>query len=127
MVTILCCSFLSFDDTLFPCLQIRLKSVYLKKQQLLFIGNQKLIKVLGTKRLRCVFKSMQAYYVVFWKADIIVIGKLDTCRLLIFKTILKAITNATGTSVIFTINISLIHFIFVLTSVPNVGERFTKT
>ena len=35
--------------------------------------------------------------------------------------------NATGTSVIFRLNISLIHFVFVLTSVPNVGERFTKT
>ena len=42
-------------------------------------------------------------------------------------SILKAIKNATGTSVIFPINISLIHFVFVLTSVPNVGERFTKT
>ena len=41
--------------------------------------------------------------------------------------ILKAIKNATDTSVIFPINISLIHFVFVLTSVPNVGERFTKT
>ena len=41
--------------------------------------------------------------------------------------ILNAIKNATGTSVIFPINISLIHFVFVLTSVPNVGERFTKT
>ena len=41
--------------------------------------------------------------------------------------ILKAIKNATGTSVIFSINISLIHFVFVLTSVPNVRERFTKT
>ena len=41
--------------------------------------------------------------------------------------ILKAIKNATGTSVIFPINISLIHFVFVLTSVPNVGERFTET
>ena len=41
--------------------------------------------------------------------------------------ILKAIKNATGTSVIFHINISSIHFVFVLTSVPNVGERFTKT
>ena len=40
--------------------------------------------------------------------------------------ILKAIKNATGTSVIFPISISLIHFVFVLTSVPNVGERFTK-
>ena len=40
--------------------------------------------------------------------------------------ILKAIKNATGTSFIFPINISLIHFDFVLTSVPNVGERFTK-
>ena len=40
--------------------------------------------------------------------------------------ILKAIKNATGTSVIFPINISLKHFVFVLTSVPNVGERFTK-
>ena len=40
--------------------------------------------------------------------------------------ILKVIRNATGTSVIFPINISLIHFVFVLTSVPNVGERFTK-
>ena len=41
--------------------------------------------------------------------------------------ILKAIKNATGTSVIFSINITLIHFVFVLTSAPNVGERFTKT
>ena len=41
--------------------------------------------------------------------------------------ILKAIKNATGTSVIFPINISLIHIVFVLTSVPNVGERLTKT
>ena len=41
--------------------------------------------------------------------------------------ILKAIKNATGTSVIFPINISLIHFVFILTSVPNVGERFTET
>ena len=40
--------------------------------------------------------------------------------------ILKAIKNATGTSVILSINISLIHFVFVLTIVPNVGERFTK-
>ena len=40
--------------------------------------------------------------------------------------ILKAIKNATGTSVIFPINISLTHFVFVLTSVPNVGEPFTK-
>ena len=39
-------------------------------------------------------------------------------------TILKAIKNATGTSVIFHINNSLIHFVFVLTSVPNVGERY---
>ena len=43
------------------------------------------------------------------------------------KSILKAIKNATGTSVIFPINTRLIHFIVVLTSVPNVGERFTKT
>ena len=42
-------------------------------------------------------------------------------------SILKAIKNATGISVIFPINISLIHFVFALTSVPNVGERFTKT
>ena len=41
--------------------------------------------------------------------------------------ILKAIKNATGTSAIFPINISFIHFVFVLTSVPNVGVRFTKT
>ena len=41
--------------------------------------------------------------------------------------ILNAIKNATGTSVIFPINIILILFFFVLTSVPNVGERFTKT
>ena len=41
--------------------------------------------------------------------------------------ILTAIKNATGTSVIFHINNSLIHFVFVLTSVLNVGERFTKT
>ena len=45
----------------------------------------------------------------------------------IMLNILKAIKNATGTSVIFHINNSLIHFVFVLTSVPNVGERFTKT
>ena len=41
--------------------------------------------------------------------------------------LLKAIKNATGTSVIFPINISLIQFVFVLTNVPNVGEHFTKT
>ena len=41
--------------------------------------------------------------------------------------ILKAIKNATGTSVNFHINNSLIHFVFILTSVPNVGERFIKT
>ena len=41
--------------------------------------------------------------------------------------ILKAIKNATGTSVIFPINISFIHFFFVLTSVPNIEKRFTKT
>ena len=40
--------------------------------------------------------------------------------------ILKAIKNATGIRVIFPINISLIPFVCVLTSVPNVGERFTK-
>ena len=42
-------------------------------------------------------------------------------------SILKAIKNATGTSVNLPINISFIHFVFVLTSVPNIGERFTKT
>ena len=47
------------------------------------------------------------------------------CGYLVY--ILKAIKNATGASVIFHINNSLIHFVFVLTSVPNVGERFTKT
>ena len=41
--------------------------------------------------------------------------------------ILKTIKSETGTSVIFPINISLIHFVFVFTGVPNVGERFTKT
>ena len=41
-------------------------------------------------------------------------------------TILKAIKNATGSSVIFSINTSFIYSDFVLTSVPNVGERFTK-
>ena len=40
--------------------------------------------------------------------------------------ILKAIKNATGTIVIFPINISLVHFVFVLTSVPNVGERYSR-
>ena len=40
---------------------------------------------------------------------------------------LKAIKNATGISVIFPINISVIHFGFVLTNVPDVGECFTKT
>ena len=43
------------------------------------------------------------------------------------KYILKVIKNATGTSLIFPINISLIHFVVVLTSVPNVGGRYTKT
>ena len=43
------------------------------------------------------------------------------------RTILKAIKNATGTSVVFPVNISFIHYVLVLTSVPNVGERFTKT
>ena len=41
--------------------------------------------------------------------------------------ILKATKNATGTSVIFPIDITLIHFVFVLTSAPNVGEHFTIT
>ena len=41
--------------------------------------------------------------------------------------ILKAIKNATGTSVVFPVDISFIHYVLVLTSVPNVGERFTKT
>ena len=41
--------------------------------------------------------------------------------------ILKAIKNATDTSVIFPVNIGLIHFVSELTSVPNVGEHFTKT
>ena len=45
---------------------------------------------------------------------------------IIFSNILKAIKNATGTSVIFPINISLIHLVLVLTRIPNVGERFTK-
>ena len=39
---------------------------------------------------------------------------------------LKAIKNATVTSVIFSINTSLIHFVFVLTSISNVWERLTK-
>ena len=46
--------------------------------------------------------------------------------MIILHIILKAIKNATGTSVIFPINISLIQFVFVLTSVPNVGERLPK-
>ena len=41
--------------------------------------------------------------------------------------ILKAIKNATGTSVIFPTNISLIIFVLVLPSVPNIGECLTKT
>ena len=41
--------------------------------------------------------------------------------------ILKAIKNATGTSVIFPINTRLIHFDVVLTNASNIGERFTKT
>ena len=39
----------------------------------------------------------------------------------------KAIKNATGTSVVFPVNISFIHYVLVLTSVPNEGERLTKT
>ena len=42
-------------------------------------------------------------------------------------TILKAIKNETGTSVVFPVNISFIHYVLVLTSGPNEGERFTKT
>ena len=42
-------------------------------------------------------------------------------------SILKAIKNATGTSVVFPVDISFIHYVLVLTSVPNIGERFTKT
>ena len=41
--------------------------------------------------------------------------------------ILKAIKNSTGTSVVFPVNINFIHYVLVITSVPNVGERFTKT
>ena len=41
--------------------------------------------------------------------------------------ILKAIKNATGTSVVFPVNISFIHYVLVLTNVPNVGERLIKT
>ena len=41
--------------------------------------------------------------------------------------ILKTIKNATGTSVVFPVNVSFIHYVLVLTSVPNVGECFTKT
>ena len=41
--------------------------------------------------------------------------------------ILKAIKNATGTIVVFPVNISFIHYVLVLTSVPNIGERFAKT
>ena len=52
---------------------------------------------------------------------------LNAIQTSILVYILKVIKNATGTSVIFPINISLIHFAFVLTSVPNVGERLTKT
>ena len=70
----------------------------------------------------------------FW-LKIYMLGKQNTqpivngqCCLLADRVyILKAIKNATGTSVIFHINNSLIHFFFVLTSVPNVGERFAKT
>ena len=47
------------------------------------------------------------------------------CRLCLVN-ILKAIKNATGTSVVFPVNISFMHYVLVLTSVPNVGERFTK-
>ena len=43
-----------------------------------------------------------------------------------FYNILKAIKNASGSGVGFLINISLIYLVFVLTSVPNVRERFSK-
>ena len=43
------------------------------------------------------------------------------------KIYLKPLKMQTGTSVIFPTNISLIHVVFVLTSVPNVRDRFTKT
>ena len=52
---------------------------------------------------------------------------MEQCKIEQITYILKAIKNATGTSVIFPINISLIHFVFILTSVPNVGERCTET
>ena len=51
----------------------------------------------------------------------------ELCGKIRDKNILKAIKNATGTSVVFPVNISFIHYVLVLTSVPNVGERFIKT
>ena len=57
----------------------------------------------------------------------VVYVQVSLCINAVWSYILKAIKNATGTSDIFPINISLIHFKFVLTSVINVGERFTKT
>ena len=51
---------------------------------------------------------------------------VDTC-IKFREYILKAIKNATGTSVVFPVNINFIHYVLVLTSVPIVGERFTKT
>ena len=53
-------------------------------------------------------------------------SSLDVIKV-IYHTMLKTIKNANVTSVIFPINISFIHIVFVLTSVPNVGEHFTKT
>ena len=50
-----------------------------------------------------------------------------TCQHINWSNILKAIKNVTDTSVIFPINIGLIHFVYEPTSVPNVGEHFTKT
>ena len=70
------------------------------------------------RTLRFFFTSEQPEQYKLWSCVI---------YLTIYIGILKAIKNATGTSVIFPINISFIHFVFVLTSAPIVGERFTKT
>ena len=73
---------------------------------------------------------MQSLATKSFKASVIVpksAMKFFSLRRNMLYYILKAIKNATGTSVIFPINISFIHFVFVRKSVPNVGERFTKT
>ena len=45
---------------------------------------------------------------------------------ILFLCIFKTIKNSTGTSVVFLINMSKVHFVYVSTSLPFVRERYSK-